>query len=76
MSERFCENCLHAESLHGDKYGCEFERGDAWVRGNQAEEPMVLMAQGPCGCKEFVPDDMQAELERLNIPRTKGNWEP
>lgn len=45
-----CEECGHPVSLH-DEYGCQYERGDAWVTGNQADAPTVLMAQGPCGCK-------------------------
>jgi|ERR1700685_435265 len=47
--EQECPECGHA-STHGE-YGCEYERGDAWVTGNQASAPTVLMAQGPCGCR-------------------------
>ena len=46
-----CDECGHKLKLHDEKYGCEYERGDAWVTGNQPEQPTVLMAQGPCGCK-------------------------
>lgn len=46
-----CPKCGHEMRLHGDKYGCQYERGDVFVTGNQAEQPTVLMARGPCGCK-------------------------
>jgi len=36
-----CPQCGHS-ATHG-KYGCERERGDAWIDG-------VLVARGPCGC--------------------------
>lgn len=49
-----CPECGHS-NVHG-RYGCEYERGDAWVTGNQPEAPTVLMAQGPCGCKYKKPD--------------------
>ena len=49
LDEVECPECGHS-ATHG-KYGCEYERGDAWVTGNQASQPTVLMAQGPCGCK-------------------------
>lgn len=55
-----CDECGHDVSLHADRYGCQFERGDAWVTGNQPEQPTVLMAQGPCGCKAV--DEFQALL--------------
>jgi hypothetical protein len=64
--EHPCANCDHAFRLHADKYGCEYERGDVWVTGNQPSRPTVLMAQGPCGCKEFVPveaSDLREEEE-------------
>jgi hypothetical protein len=45
--EPVCEECGHAVSAHGAKYGCEIERGDAWVDG---ESMGGWVAQGPCGC--------------------------
>lgn len=48
--DELCEECGHELRLHDDPYGCQYERGDAWVTGNQADQPTVLMAQGPCGC--------------------------
>jgi hypothetical protein len=45
-----CDDCGHDVNLHDAKEGCTFERGDAWVTGNQGSQPTVLMAQGPCGC--------------------------
>jgi hypothetical protein len=49
-----CRNCGH-ETFHDPKYGCEYERGDTWVTGNQPSQPTVLMAQGPCGCRHYEP---------------------
>jgi hypothetical protein len=52
---RPCRNCDH-DSTHG-KYGCEHERGDSWVTGNQESQPTVLMAMGPCGCTNYEPTE-------------------
>jgi hypothetical protein len=38
-----CEECGHAVSLHMDRYGCQYERGDIVV--NECN-----VAGGPCGC--------------------------
>lgn len=47
-----CLNCGHSDT-HG-RYGCEHERGDRWVdHGNGYR----LVAMGPCGCREFEPED-------------------
>lgn len=51
MKEETCDECGHVIKLHDRVYGCEFERGDAWITGNQPEAPIALIAQGPCGCK-------------------------
>jgi hypothetical protein len=42
--EEECEECGHAVSLHMDRYGCQYERGDIVV--NECN-----VAGGPCGCK-------------------------
>lgn len=58
-----CEECGHPISVH-TKYGCEIERGDAWVTGNQPSQPTVLMAQGPCGCQAWeAVDEIQEALQ-------------
>lgn len=44
---RPCDDCGHPVYLHKDKYGCQFERGDAWVDGVSMGG---WVAQGPCGC--------------------------
>lgn len=62
-SAPICPECGHSDT-HG-KYGCEYERGDAWVTGNQPEQPTVLMAQGPCGCKG--PANPARELRKLAV---------
>lgn len=49
--ERQCEECGHLIRSHDSRYGCEYDRGDGWVTGNQAGAPTVLCALGPCGCK-------------------------
>jgi hypothetical protein len=63
VAEDYCEECGHAVHLHNDKYGCQFERGDAWVTGNQPGEPTVLMAQGPCGCQAITFETVEDEGE-------------
>ena len=60
-----CEECGHPIRLHGDKYGCQYERGDAWVAGNQAGEPTVLMAQGPCGCQAWEVTERESSEEEV-----------
>ena len=48
-----CEECGHSLSLHFDRYGCEYERGD---REGYEGEP--AQAYPPCGCKaESLSDD-------------------
>lgn len=54
-----CDECGHAIRRHNDKYGCEHERGDGWVEGNNCGG---LVAQGPCGCTAWTVE-MIAELE-------------
>lgn len=51
---KLCESCGHPANAHEDKYGCQVERGDQWVTGNQASQPTVLMAMGPCGCNNYL----------------------
>ena len=63
---QLCEECGHEIRLHADRYGCEYERGDAWVTGNQAEAPTVLMAQGPCQCMKHQLEAARAEAYELN----------
>ena len=47
-----CEECEHSLSLHFDRYGCEYERGDRQV------QDVGAVAMGPCGCKaENLSDD-------------------
>ena len=59
-AETVCDECGHKVSLHNDRYGCQFERGDEWVTGNQPEAPTVLMAQGPCGCTAWTIEKISA----------------
>lgn len=49
-----CINCGHDEESHQDRYGCQVEGGDKWVDGTDCGG---WMAQGPCGCKDFTPED-------------------
>jgi len=66
LKDAECEECGHPISAH-TKYGCEIEGGDAWVTGNQPDQPTVLMAQGPCGCQAWeveTVDPLEAALER------------
>ena len=44
-----CGECGHSLALHGDKYGCEHERGDVWIEGTNCGG---WVAAPPCGCKE------------------------
>ena len=55
-----CEECDHSLYLHFDRYGCEYERGDA--PGGEGEQgPYGEQALGPCGCKaENLSDDGNA----------------
>jgi hypothetical protein len=48
-NEKLCPDCDHKVSLHEDRYGCQYEFGDAWVSDSNGNE--ALVAQGPCGCK-------------------------
>lgn len=67
-----CDDCDHPIRFHG-KYGCEYERGDAWVTGTQGDQSTVLMAQGPCGCQAvtFEPietyPDYTPERKRMDL---------
>jgi hypothetical protein len=54
-----CDECGHEIRRHNDKYGCEYERGDAWVEG---ENCGGLVAQGPCGCTAWTVE-MIEQLE-------------
>jgi hypothetical protein len=44
-----CPECDHLISRHGDKYGCEHERGDVSMSTRGAGT--VLAAAGPCHCR-------------------------
>lgn len=44
-----CDECGHAIAKHGDKYGCEYERGD--VAMDTRDGGTVMAAAGPCGCQ-------------------------
>ena len=44
-----CEDCGHPLSKHGDKYGCEYDRGD--IQMGCRDGGTVLAASGPCGCE-------------------------
>jgi uncharacterized protein (DUF433 family) len=60
--------------LHMDAHGCEEELGDAWVTGNQASAPTVLMAQGPCGCNvDELEEDYPDFAKVLEALRNCGN---
>jgi hypothetical protein len=48
-----CPDCGHNWDLHGDRYGCQYERGDRWVDWGQGHR---LVAMGPCGCKSVAAD--------------------
>ena len=52
-----CVNCGHEWGLHQDKYGCQHERGDVWVSGNNGVGGFV--AGGTCGCKRYDPMTME-----------------
>ncbi len=52
MENKECANCGHSDP-HG-KYGCEHERGDRWIDHGNGDR---LVAMGPCGCREFEPED-------------------
>jgi hypothetical protein len=43
-----CEECFHAIAKHGDRYGCEYERGDGSVSCRDGET--IEAALGPCCC--------------------------
>src|SRR5690348_4185079 len=60
LEEEECSECGHALSFHDDPYGCQVERGDAWVDGVSMG---AWVAQGPCGCKHWRQPD--ANLEQL-----------
>lgn len=57
---RPCRNCGHEAHVGA----CEYEPGDRWVTGNQAEAPTVLMALPPCGCTHYEPMSAEDALER------------
>jgi ribosomal protein S27AE len=44
-----CDDCGHAIAKHGDRYGCEYERGD--VPMNCRDGGTIMAAAGPCHCK-------------------------
>lgn len=44
-----CDECSHAIAIHGDRYGCEYERGD--VEMPCRDGGTVMAAAGPCHCK-------------------------
>jgi hypothetical protein len=51
-----CDECGHAIAKHGDRYGCEYERGD--VPMTCRDGGTVMAAAGPCGCRwglEAIP---------------------
>lgn len=43
--EEVCPECEHPWSMHGDKYGCEYEPGDV------SDPDIGWRALPPCGCK-------------------------
>lgn len=49
-----CANCGHDKDSHWDRYGCEIEGPDVWIEGNNCGG---LIAQGPCGCMDFVAEE-------------------
>jgi len=55
--ETLCATCGHTKGHHWDRYGCVVEGGDAWVTGNQPEQPTVLVARPPCCCTDFVAEE-------------------
>jgi hypothetical protein len=59
LLEAECPECDHAIAKHGDKYGCEYERGD--VDMPTRDGGTILAAAGPCGCRWGleVPDTRQ-----------------
>jgi hypothetical protein len=44
-----CEECGRRIAHHGDRYGCEYERGD--VEMPCRDGGTILAAAGPCGCE-------------------------
>ena len=48
-----CDECGHQIRFHRTD-GCEYERGDAWVEG---ENCGGLVAQGPCGCTAITLEE-------------------
>jgi hypothetical protein len=62
--EEECEECGHAVSLHMDRYGCQYERGDIWVSGDNCDG---LVAGGPCGC-----DVHQAKFKLLEAIKAEN----
>jgi ribosomal protein S27AE len=44
-----CDDCGHAIAKHGDRYGCEYERGD--VEMSTRDGGSVMAAAGPCHCR-------------------------
>jgi hypothetical protein len=69
-TEALCEDCGHEVRLHGDKYGCQYERGDSLVGGHNKygeEVDAIPMAMGPCGCtaitvEKDTPEQKAADL--------------
>jgi hypothetical protein len=49
MQKAGCPWCDHRISLHADKYGCEYERGDVPMRSKDGDD--VTTAAGSCGCQ-------------------------
>jgi hypothetical protein len=65
-----CDECGHKVSLHGDRYGCQYERGDIVFPGEGgASGSGYEIAGGPCGCMcEPCPNCGAADHEIENCP--------
>jgi len=49
-----CVNCGHTKDDHWDRYGCQVEGPDIWKDGDNCGG---WVAQGPCGCTDFVKEE-------------------
>ena len=62
LTDIHCPDCDHSLRQHVDEYGCEVERGDKWVEGNNCGG---MVAQGPCHCKCENRPDLQVAINLL-----------
>lgn len=75
-----CDECGHAIRLHGDKYGCQYERGDH-PGGEGPRGPYGAYAMGPCGCMcEFCencgsPNHSADDCEDRRVCTNCGAWD-